>query len=165
MDTLSTQYHQVSFKNQGEIGIEAFSYLWPISRSGQRSAENFKYKKCLGQGGKYRGRNELCPSLPGTSQFVHSFVHFVMTFSVIIPWQHVIWCQKWRYELLAPWPMCPPSFIEIASKEDWNLTNSNCTKNLYYYYADNNNNNNNSEDETTQQQDPIPLLGEWDNNN
>ena len=30
----------------------------------------------------------------------------------------------------------------------------------YYYYAD----NNNSEDETTQKQDPIPLLGEWDNN-
>ena len=67
--------------------------------------------------------NEFCPSLPGTPQFVHSFVHFVMTFSVIIPWQHVIWCQKWRYELLGPWPMCPPSFIEIASREDGNLTN------------------------------------------
>ena len=67
--------------------------------------------------------NEFCPSLPGTSQFVHSFVHFVMTFSVIIPWQHVIWCQKWWYELLGPWPMCPPSFIEIASREDGNLTN------------------------------------------
>ena len=74
-------------------------------------------------GGKYHGMNEFCPSLPGTPQFVHSFVHFVMTFSVIIPWQHVIWCQKWRYELLGPWPMCPPSFIEIASREDGNLTN------------------------------------------
>ena len=30
----------------------------------------------------------------------------------------------------------------------------------YYYYAE----NNNSEDETTQKQDPIPLAGEWDNN-
>ena len=60
--------------------------------------------------------NEFCPSLPGTSQFVHSFVHFVMTFSVIIPWQHVIWCQKWWYELLGPWPICPPSFIEISWK-------------------------------------------------
>ena len=29
----------------------------------------------------------------------------------------------------------------------------------YYYYAE----NNNSEDETTQKQNPIPLLGEWDN--
>ena len=52
--------------------------------------------------------------------------------------------------------MCPPSFIEIASKEEWNLTN------LYYYYYCAYNNN--SEDETTQKQDPIPLLGEWDNN-
>ena len=53
--------------------------------------------------------------------------------------------------------MCPPSFIEIASKEEWNLNN------LYYYYYCAYNNN--SEDETTQKQDPIPLLGEWDNNN
>ena len=51
--------------------------------------------------------------------------------------------------------MCPPSFIEIASKEEWNLTNLY----YYYYYCAY---NNNSEDETT---DPIPLLGEWDNNN
>ena len=48
---------------------------------------------------------------------------FFYTFSVIFQWQHVIWCQKWWYELLGPWPMCPPSFIEIASKEEWNLTN------------------------------------------
>ena len=41
--------------------------------------------------------------------------------------------------------------------EIWPLSNY-----YYYYYADN---NNNSEDETTQKQDPIPLLGEWDNNN
>ena len=54
--------------------------------------------------------------------------------------------------------MCPPSFIEIASKEEWNLTNLY----YYYYYCAY---NNNSEDETTQKQDPIPLLGEWDNNN
>ena len=39
-----------------------------------------------------------------------------MTFSVIIQWQHDIWCHKWWYELLAPWPMCPPSFIEISWK-------------------------------------------------
>ena len=56
--------------------------------------------------------------------------------------------------------MCPPSFIEIASKEDWNLTNVYNLYDYYYYCAY----NNNSEDETTQQQDPIPLLGEWDNN-
>ena len=74
--------------------------------------------------------NEFCPSLPGTSQFVHSFVHFFYTFSVIIQWQHVIWCQKWWYELLGPWPMCPPSFIEIASKEEWSLTKSNNYKPL-----------------------------------
>ena len=49
--------------------------------------------------------------------------------------------------------MCPPSFIEIASIEEWNLTQFN------YYYC----HNNNSEDETTQKQDPIPLAGEWDN--
>ena len=52
--------------------------------------------------------------------------------------------------------MCPPSFIEISSKEEWNLTQFN---NYYYYYY------NNREDETTQKQDPIPLAGEWDNNN
>ena len=47
--------------------------------------------------------------------------------------------------------------FEIASKEEWNLTN------LYYYYYYYCAYNNNSEDETTQKQDPIPLLGEWDN--
>ena len=51
--------------------------------------------------------------------------------------------------------MFPPNFIEIASKEEWNLTN------LYYYYYCA---YNNREDETTQKQDPIPLAGEWDNN-
>ena len=81
-------------------------------------------------GSKYHGRNEFCPSLPGTSQFVHSFVHFVMTFSVIIPWQHVIWCQKWWYELLGPWSMCPPSFIEISWKMSEISPVSN-KKNLY----------------------------------
>ena len=52
------------------------------------------------------------------------------TFSVIIQWQHVIWCHKWWYELLGPWPMCPPSFIEISWKmsEIWPLSN------YYYYY-------------------------------
>ena len=44
----------------------------------------FHIKKCLGQGGKYHGQNEFSPSLPGTSQFVHSFVQFFSTFSVII---------------------------------------------------------------------------------
>ena len=49
----------------------------------------------------------------------NSYIHlsiFFMTFSVIIQWQHDIWCHKWWYELLAPWPMCPPSFIEISWK-------------------------------------------------
>ena len=53
--------------------------------------------------------------------------------------------------------MCPPSFIEISSKEEWNLTQFNDYYYYYYYYY------NNREDETTQKQDPIPLAGEWDN--
>ena len=60
--------------------------------------------------------NGFCPSLPGTSQFVHSFVHFFSTFSVIVQWQHDIFCHTSWYELLGIWPLCPPSFIEISWK-------------------------------------------------
>ena len=37
------------------------------------------YKKMfiLGQGAKYHSMNEFCPSLPGTLQFVHSFLHLL----------------------------------------------------------------------------------------
>ena len=41
---------------------------------------------------------------------------FFSTFSVIIQWQHDIFCHTSWYELLGPWPICPPSFIEISSK-------------------------------------------------
>ena len=46
------------------------------------------YKKCLGQGAKYHGMNELCPSIPGTLQFIHSF--FFLLFSALIQGQHDI---------------------------------------------------------------------------
>ena len=41
---------------------------------------------------------------------------FFSTFSVIIQWRHDIFCHTSWYELLGPWPICPPSFIEISSK-------------------------------------------------
>ena len=63
--------------------------------------------------------------------------------------------------------MCPPSFIEIASKEEWSLTKSNYYKPLQvqqqYPIPLLGEWDNNREDETTQKQNPIPLLGEWDN--
>ena len=46
---------------------------------------------------------------------------FFSTFSVIIQWHHDIWCHTSWYELLGPWPMCPPSFIEIS----WSSSNNN----------------------------------------
>ena len=52
----------------------------------------------------------------------------------------------------------PTKFHWDSFKRRWK-SDQPLQTNLYYYYAD----NNNSEDETTQKQDPIPLLGEWDN--
>ena len=64
--------------------------------------------------------------------------------------------------------MCPPSFIEIASKEDGNLTNLYYKPLLQVQTQDPipllGEWDNNSEDETTHKQNPIPLLGEWDDN-
>ena len=42
-----------------------------------KGQQKMSYKKCLGQGAKSHGKNGFCPSLPGTLQFVHSFVHFL----------------------------------------------------------------------------------------
>ena len=49
---------------------------------------------------------------------------FFITFSVIIQWQHDIFCHTSWYEL-GPWPMCPPSFIEISwtMSEIWPQSN------------------------------------------
>ena len=94
----------------------------------------FHTNKSLEEMCKYPGMNEFWPSLTGTSQFVHSFVHFVMSFSVIIQWQHGIWYHASWYELLGPWPIFPPSFIEISWKlsEISPLSNYYCGDSNYY---------------------------------
>ena len=133
IEILWYQSGKISRKIKGEITIWTFSDLWPISRSGQRSAENF-IPKIFRAECKYHGMNEFWPSLPGTSQFVHSFVHFVSTFSVIFQWQHDIFCHTSWYELLGPWPIFPPSFIEISWKmsEISPLSNYYCGDSNYY---------------------------------
>ena len=76
METLSLlNIIKFPLKIRKEYGFNDFMtfdlYLGQVK--GQRK---ISYKKCLGHGAKYHGRNELCPSLHGISQFVHSFVHF-----------------------------------------------------------------------------------------
>ena len=53
---------------------------------------------------------------------------FFMTFSVIIPWQHVIWCQKWMIWAIGPMAYVPTKFHWDSFKRRWNLTNLTAQK-------------------------------------
>ena len=66
METLSTQYHQVFFKKNRKAW-EFSDFMTTDLYLGQvKGQPKISYKTCLGHGAKYHGRNELCPSLPGT---------------------------------------------------------------------------------------------------
>ena len=79
METLSTQYHQVFLKPRDEVGFKRV-LTFDLYLGQVKGHRKISYKKMLGQGRKYLGMNEFCPSLPGTLQFVHSFVHFLCHF-------------------------------------------------------------------------------------
>ena len=64
METLSTEYHQVFFKTQDEVGFKRF-LTFDLYLGQVKGHRKISYKKCLGQGRKYLGMNEFCPSLPG----------------------------------------------------------------------------------------------------
>ena len=67
---------------------------------------------------------------------LHNLYIHLSIFSLIfchISMMHVIWWHKLWYELLGPWPICPPSFIWDILKNERILTTTIVYIRLYIY--------------------------------
>ena len=115
METLSTEYHQVFFKTQDEVGFKR-CLTFDLYLGQVKGHRKISYKKMFRAGMQVSWYEWILP-FPYWDFTIRTFIcPFFMSFSVIIPWQHDIFSHKWLYELVGPWPMCPPSFIEITCK-------------------------------------------------
>ena len=127
------QSGKISQKTQGGVGFKRFLtfdlYLGQVKGQGRIS-----YIKMFRAGSQVSWYEWILP-ISSWDFTIRTFIcPFFSTFSVIIQWQHDIFCHTSWYELLGIWPLCPPSFIEISWKmsEFWPQFNYYCGDYNYY---------------------------------